>query len=124
MAADCPQSSALTNSITWLLIIAGWLIVNWQSNLRETRKEIRERLDCLRDDTLRLEDLALQHHTVANDPVRRAEIRRMIAAVASSVRMVADAGLRIERRSQLVQDLRQAITLNNFDEEYESVPLT
>jgi hypothetical protein len=122
--ADCKEPSAWGDVVTWLLVIVGWLVVNWQSNLRETRKEIRERIDCLRDDILKLEDLSTRHHTVDNDPVRRAEIKRLIAAVAASAKMIGDAGLSIEKRSQLIRDLRQAITLRNFDEEYAPVPVT
>lgn len=33
--------------VTWLLIVAGWLVVNDQSNRRETRKELRSALDDL-----------------------------------------------------------------------------
>ena len=52
-----------TQIVTWLLIIAGWLLVNHQNNIREKRKEIRTILDKIQSFLDEIEIQAIQYHT-------------------------------------------------------------
>jgi hypothetical protein len=51
--------------VTWALVIIGWLIVNWQNNRREERKEIRAALTKIFEDVSALQDEAITYHTSA-----------------------------------------------------------
>lgn len=51
--------------VTWALVIIGWLIVNWQNNRREERKEIRTALTKIFEDIKSLQDEAIAYHTSA-----------------------------------------------------------
>lgn len=39
------EHSSIVQYVTWILIVVGWVIVNHQNNLRETRKEARAMAD-------------------------------------------------------------------------------
>ena len=123
MSAECAEPNAFHDWVTWLLVIVGWIVINAQHNLRVTRNEIRQRLDLLREDLHKLEGASMLHHTVENDPARRAEVRRMITTVATSISVLTNAGLEVRQRFALLTSLRQAITLENFDEDYEPLPM-
>jgi hypothetical protein len=105
---------AVGQIITWTLVICGWLVVNRQHNERETRKEIRSRLDSL-DKYLRgVEETAIEFHTAGYD-VEKA--RRIVAetnqlwGIANRLNLVHGDRLRL-----LITRVRQAMTLHNFDE--------
>lgn len=114
----CTASDGTTSIVTWILVIVGWLVVNQQNNQRETRKEIRNRVDDMRVEVLMLEELAFKHHTEANDAGRRADIRRRIAALSTRVRTLSEAGLNVAAIWPLVAAVRTSITLDNFDDDY------
>ncbi|WP_146151436.1 hypothetical protein [Pseudomonas sp. R9.37] len=67
--ADTNQSSGTPiwfYPVTWALVIIGWLIVNWQNNRREERKEIRTALSKIFEDVAALQNEAITYHTSAN----------------------------------------------------------
>ncbi|MEG8233812.1 hypothetical protein [Pseudomonas orientalis] len=67
--ADTNQSSGTPiwfYPVTWALVIIGWLIVNWQNNRREERKEIRTALSKIFDDVAALQNEAITYHTSAS----------------------------------------------------------
>jgi len=55
-----------TQIVTWLLVIAGWLLVNHQNNIREKRKEIRTILDKIQSLLDEIEIQAVNYHTARN----------------------------------------------------------
>ncbi|WP_346400140.1 hypothetical protein [Pseudomonas syringae] len=48
--------------ITWALVVIGWLIVNWQNNRREERKELRAALSQIYEDIGAVQKKALKYH--------------------------------------------------------------
>lgn len=48
--------------VTWALVVVGWLIVNWQNNRREERKELRAALSQMYEDIDSLQKKALKYH--------------------------------------------------------------
>jgi hypothetical protein len=102
------------DTIPWTLVIGGWLIVNWQHNCRETRKEVRSRVDAFKKLVDELEDSAVEHHTNSQDPMRCAKIKRSLVRISKELGLIAtflstDGALR-----KLIR-LKQAITLKNFE---------
>lgn len=49
-----PEKSSLMQFVPWLLIVVGWVIVNYQNNLRETRKEARTMADNAKKSTIEI----------------------------------------------------------------------
>lgn len=56
--------------VTWLLVVVGWLIVNWQNNRREERKEIRTALNQIYTDIENLQKKATKYHKSATRNVK------------------------------------------------------
>ncbi|MFP3849112.1 hypothetical protein [Pseudomonas sp. W5-01] len=50
------------NLTTWILVVAGWIILNWQNNRREERKEIRAALTYLVTEISSLEKMSIKYH--------------------------------------------------------------
>lgn len=107
---DCPGISQV---ITWLLVIAGWLTVNAQHNSRETRKEIRSKIDAVRERIEELEREAIHYHTTAHDYQRAQLLKSYLQHLwtdASLIKIVPEAEL-----GRSLATLRRAMTLRNFD---------
>ncbi|MFL1552561.1 hypothetical protein ACI77I_26355 [Pseudomonas sp. D47] len=49
--------------VTWILVVVGWIIVNWQNNRREDRKEVRAALTKMYSDISELEKDGITFHT-------------------------------------------------------------
>jgi len=49
--------------VTWILVVLGWVIVNWQNNRREDRKEVRAALTKMYSDIAELEKAGILFHT-------------------------------------------------------------
>lgn len=49
--------------VTWLLVIAGWMIVNYFADKRETRKEARGAIDNAKKDVIKISALAVEYFT-------------------------------------------------------------
>ena len=56
--------------VTWILVVVGWLIVNWQNNRREERKEIRTALSQIYIDIESLQKKAIKYHKSAKRNVK------------------------------------------------------
>lgn len=102
---------------SWLsssLIILGWIVVNHQSNFRETRKEKRTQLNELSGQLSNLMADAISFHCGESYCQRLAfTLRNDIQAVikaAVNLRLLKPEDIR------LLKDLRVSITLKNFEE--------
>ena len=52
-----------TSFFTLVTVIVGWIVVNWQNNNREERKEVRSSLSDVHEEITKLEDIAIEYHT-------------------------------------------------------------
>lgn len=99
--------------ISPILVILGWIVVNIQNNRRETRKEIRMILNLLYSELDELVDKSIEFHINNWNGVDAKKITTKIDRVISSINSVSDImGIECHTESK---ELRQAITLNNFD---------
>jgi len=100
-------------AINWGLIILGWLIINYQHNARETRKEIRaalDKIDALLED---IEQKAIAFHTSEDfDSFLLRDAKRLIARLPPHIQS-------IDFWSQTigfnVTNIRRAATLRNAE---------
>ena len=102
------------NVVPWVLVIGGWVIVNQQNNSRETRKEIRARVDSFKKMVDEVEDAAVEHHTVAQDSMRCAKIKRALTRLSSELHLISVFLSATDSSRKLIR-LKQAITLKNFE---------
>lgn len=102
-----------TSLFTLATVIIGWIVVNWQNNNREERKEVRSSLSDVLEEIIGLEDLAVEYHTAqARSNPKEREITSKITRLSAKVRH-----LRFESSAikNLFIKLKQAITLDNFE---------
>lgn len=100
--------------VTWTLVIVGWLIVNWQNNRREDRKEIRAALTKIYSDINDLQQEAINFHTS-----KRQDFNLESKIVLTQGRLTDHLGhLRIRSSSYFTQlsAFIDAITLENFQD--------
>lgn len=94
-------------------MVVGWIVVNWQNNNREERKEVRSSLSEVIDEITELEDLAVEYHTAAvRSTTNEQDITKKITRLSSKVRH-----LRLEsgKLNHLFIRFKQSITLDNFE---------
>lgn len=108
------MSPAVGQAISWVLIIVGWVIVNSQSNKRETRKEVRASLLELYKHLDGIEEAAFEYHTKVGDPAVARRIKRDILQIAPRIRMAIRGRMKVLSWSP-VSKFRSAVTLDNFD---------
>ncbi|MEJ1422241.1 MAG: hypothetical protein Q2484_17115 [Candidatus Sedimenticola sp. (ex Thyasira tokunagai)] len=110
-------------NITWAILIFGWFIVNRQNNLRETRKEIRAKLDSIIKLILEVEEVSVKFHTEDFDRNLARLIRSRIARVSVAIQST-QMPFPTEMTHRIAR-FRQSITLLNFDEsDHEAKPQT
>lgn len=100
--------------VTWILVIAGWVVVNGQHNQRETRKELRARLDELRSELCRLEQCAETYHTCPyhQEPVAR-KIKVLLQRISDGIDQVGILNRQVHDVRLIA--LRRSVTYHNFD---------
>ncbi|WP_223630183.1 hypothetical protein [Pseudomonas atacamensis] len=102
-----------TSLLTLITVITGWIIVNWQNNKREERKELRSSLNDIGAAIETLEEDAVRYHTALerNKPLEKS-ITLKIARLSAKIRY-----LRFE--SDLLKlnfiELKKSISLDNFE---------
>ncbi|OGT97550.1 MAG: hypothetical protein A2X80_07315 [Geobacteraceae bacterium GWB2_52_12] len=99
---------------TWFLIVAGWFAIHYFAKERDQRKDARERLDQFILALRAIEEKAIQFHQsdVYKDDMARAlmfDIQRIIA------KLKRHPFGSFEVSPNLLKELRQAVTLKNFD---------
>lgn len=100
--------------ITWAIIFIGWFFVAW---VQEGRERSKETFDLMRKLAVRIEDLmskSILHHTTSFDPVAFRKITAEIKFVSDSFSELRRRGLVSATSSQLIIDLRKAITSTNY----------
>jgi hypothetical protein len=98
--------------VTWALVIVGWLIVNWQNNRREERKEIRAALAKIFEDIDALQKEAITYHTS-----KRKNYNLETTIVMMESRLSEHLGYLRIRNSSYIHEYSSfvdAITLDNF----------
>jgi len=106
----------LTQIMTWLLIIFGWLIVNHQNNIREKRKEIRGTLDKMQLFLDEIETQAIQYHTnQATNELAFQLKRNLNKKLRDKLDILKIRSLDVKTSYSLLFKFRQAVTLKNFD---------
>ena len=103
------------NFVPWFLVAFGWVIVNWQNNSREKRKEVRSKVDAIKSSIDEIEESAIAHHTQAQEELRCMHIKRALVRTSREISIIGIAGLQISDCVKAHARLRQAATLQNFD---------
>ena len=76
-------------AVNWSLIIIGWLIINWQHNARETRKELRAELDKIYGLLGDIEEKSIRFHTgKTHDPVLMSDIINIISRLPRYIKTI------------------------------------
>ncbi|NOQ64704.1 MAG: hypothetical protein GQ582_09355 [Methyloprofundus sp.] len=102
--------------VTWLIVIAGWVFVNQQNNLREKRKEIRSLIDNLHVQLDDIEKKAVKYHTDEGTKELAFQLKRDLnQKLRSKLKILELRDLDLKKSSTYQKELRKAITLNNFD---------
>lgn len=102
-----------TSLFTLATVVIGWIVVNWQNNRREERKEVRSSLSEVIDEIIKLEDLAVEYHT-AESRLKESEkdITKKITRLSSRFRHLRFQSTALKN---LFIKFKQAITLDNFE---------
>jgi hypothetical protein len=100
--------------VSWVLIVAGWVVVNHQNNKRETRKEVRASLLEVYKLLDEIEDAAYEYHSTDGDAGKARKIVRAIQQIAPRIIMARRGPIKFKYTKALA-DFRRAITFSNFD---------
>lgn len=112
MDASCTSNLDIVNLITWLLVVVGWILVNWQNNIREGRKELYSRVTKIIQLIEKTEKDAITFHTSKDyNAELNAEVFRSINKIVHALE-----NLPFDPKIQATQ-FRQGITANNFEED-------
>jgi len=104
---------SLSQVVTWIIVVAGWFLVNRQNNVRETRKEVRACVMDLAGSLNKLEELSVKYHTARmQDQNAAIAVRKDIMRVASSIHRLPIEQVALDLG---IIALRRAITYRNFD---------
>lgn len=99
---------------TWALVLLGWALVNRQNNTREERKEIREFVLDISKRATELRDASFKYHTAdSEDKALGADILFKLNIISLRISTLRRYGVLVG--SELAKQMRQAITLENFD---------
>jgi hypothetical protein len=99
---------------TWILIVAGWYVVDRQLHKRERRREIRAQIDKCESLLQNLEEIAKSYHCEPiHSPQLASEILTLIQRILRKISYLKL--LTTHEYNQNAKAIRRAITLNNFD---------
>lgn len=99
--------------ITWALVISGWIIVNWQNNRREDRKEIRSALNQIYADIDALQKKSIKYHKSSERNLKaEAKINIMNRRLSEHLGHL---GLRLSSYSEEYAQFIDSITMENFE---------
>ncbi|MED5493280.1 MAG: hypothetical protein VYD45_14330 [Pseudomonadota bacterium] len=99
--------------VSWVLIIAGWIIINHQNNRREVRKEIRAAITEINTGIDELCKAARDYHfSTAHSDDAAQEIKLRIKKISQKIRLLSFESNEI---TLSIIDLRKSITFYNFD---------
>jgi hypothetical protein len=123
-------TTMLPSTISAVLVVVGWFVVNKAQSNRERRKQIREHVSSLCSDLDDLEALAIGYHTSIREEAKEQEIISKLGRIEKACSMlprflksqkylfkaVQPEKLKVEGRC--IQVLRKAMTLNHFGDEH------
>lgn len=118
------DTSLVSQLITWLLIVAGWVIVHYLTLTRERQKEIRDLKSKLVEHIFEIEKRSIAFHQLPNhnpDEARNlvAEIDRVSTAIARQPLSL------LGISPKVIRLFRSGVTLKNFDpSSFQSQPAT
>lgn len=98
--------------VSWVLIVIGWLIVNAQNNLRETRKEARAMSDNAKELAIDTASNAYQYMTT--DSINSVELKSSLEVLEIELERFPDFGPG-GRLIQRFNDFADAITGGDFE---------
>jgi len=102
--------------VTWVIVIAGWWLVNRQNNIREKRKEIRTLLDKIQSLLDEIESQAIQYHTSQQPSDLAFQLKRSLnQKLHNRLDILKLRSLNVNNCYPLLKQFRQAVTLKNFD---------
>jgi hypothetical protein len=105
--------SKYTSLITLITVIFGWIIVNWQNNRREERKEVRSSLSSIIEEITSIEDLATTYHSAdSRDRDNEKLINQKITRLSAKIRHLRFESIEV---NNLFIELKKSITLDNFE---------
>lgn len=100
------------------LTIVGWIVVAYQGDLRERRRDIREHIGDARAQCSKIAESAAVYWITFSDRTNRAvaaiELKAEIESLGRTLRVLVEAGLDFDRWDYL-SDLRQAATGADFE---------
>jgi hypothetical protein len=112
----CDGFKIVSQTITWLLILGGWWIVNKQNNWQEQRKETRTVINQPVNDLDAIEEQAYKYHQASKTSLAMGrDIKLGLSRISA---LVTRESLLPRHKRQPLARLRRAITLNNFDTEH------
>jgi hypothetical protein len=110
--SDC---NWIGQSVSWLIVITGWIVINHQNNQRETRKELRAAIDSVAKQIIDTEISAIQFHKKEYSDSLAQELRIAIDRIDSRIELISKATKDAYTLRRAIITFRQAITLYNFD---------
>lgn len=99
----------------WILVILGWLVVADQQDFREQAKNCTARFLQLREQLIKIEDLAIKHHTTIFEQTLVNEIIRSVGDLSYEISYLHTCGLVGAGVSNNMMEFRQSITSRNMD---------
>lgn len=117
MPTNNPQTlfewlQVLGSAPTWIIILIGWIVVNWQNDSRETRKEIRAKLDFIQKLIAEIEDDAYHYHTDSNNSALARKIKRKIESAFGLISEISP--FFSSTPTFEMAQFRRSVTLRNF----------
>lgn len=118
------QAALVSQLITWLLIIAGWVIVHYLTLTRERQKEIRDLKSKIVEYILEIEKRSIAFHQSPNH--NSDEARNLVAEIGRVSTAIARRPLSLLCISpRVIRQFRSGVTLKNFDpSSFQSQPAT
>lgn len=111
---ECANTGGIAQVFTWLIVVAGWFVVNRHQNIRERRKETRAQLDQVNALIKNLEDLSIKYHTnPAHDEDLARNIKRLLALIRKFTYRTSI--LEAIELNKIIINLRKSVTYKNFD---------
>lgn len=107
--------NGLSQTMTWLLVVIGWIVVSDQQYHRELIKARREKIDDLRKKLRELEEFSRKFHTSSYDIHLMHNIMRMTAGISMELSLLCSEKIIGMGTVEDMVFLRQSITAENFD---------
>lgn len=122
LSVSCGSTSqslvSFAQAVPWVITIFGWIWVKSDNDRRQSRKELRERLDIIQDLVTEIEDLAFHYFTNAQGSDSDAEanvIRSKLKKLGHQVAVVKKVHGDAFNAESLLIDFRKSVTGGEFD---------